>query len=87
MTETVYSSESLVYIYQTTRFHSTEDRDIQFDGHKVLKPRRTINGRLCKTLMRLVLNSKGAERHLQMASGLKVWPGRRSSRANTVTNR
>jgi hypothetical protein len=87
MREAVYSSESIAHIYQTTRFHSTEDRDIQFDRHKILKPRRTINGRLSKTLVILALNSKGAERHLWMASGRKVLPGRRWSRASTVTNR
>jgi hypothetical protein len=87
MKEAVISSESLVHIYQAARFHSTEDRDIQCDRHKILKPRRTINRRLSKTLMRLALICKGAGRRLQMASGLKVLPGRRSSRANAVTNR
>jgi hypothetical protein len=75
MTEAINSSERLVHIYQATRFHITEDRDTQFDSHNILKPRITTDRRLSKTQMRLALNSGAVERHLQMASGLKVLAG------------
>jgi hypothetical protein len=69
MTEAVYSSESLMCTYRATRFHSTDDRDIQIESHKILKPRITNDRRLSETQKRLALNPDGAS-----ATGDSLWP-------------
>jgi hypothetical protein len=62
-----------MHIYQATRFHSTADRDIQFDSRKILKARTT-------TLSRSSTHTNDVLRHIQgVPFGTCRWMlGRRS---------